>query len=202
MPQPLEANPIHPVATQPSLVLSEFLAGLRFDDIPQSVVARTEDLFLDWFASALAGKGARPTEVMQRFAATMGPATGPAEVLTSRGKTSALFAALVNGAASHFVEQDDLHNSSVLHPATVVFPAVLAVAQEIGASGKALITAAVAGYECGVRVGEFLGRSHYKVFHTTGTAGKLAAAAAVGRLLALDAQRMNHCLGSAGTMAA
>ncbi|MPZ42246.1 MAG: MmgE/PrpD family protein [Betaproteobacteria bacterium] len=202
MPQPLEANPIHPVAAQPSLVLSEFLAGLRFDDIPQSVVARTEDLFLDWFASALAGKGARPTEVMQRFAATMGPATGPAEVFTSRGKTSALFAALVNGAASHFVEQDDLHNSSVLHPATVVFPAVLAVAQEIGASGKALITAAVAGYECGVRVGEFLGRSHYKVFHTTGTAGKLAAAAAVGRLLGLDAQRMNHCLGSAGTMAA
>ena len=51
-------------------------------------------------------------------------------------------------------------------------------------------------------VGEFLGRSHYKVFHTTGTAGKLAAAAGVARLLKLDAGRMNHCLGSAGTMAA
>jgi len=60
----------------------------------------------------------------------------------------------------------------------------------------------VAGYECGVRVGEFLGRSHYKVFHTTGTAGKLAAAAGVAHLLKLDAERMQHCLGSAGTMAA
>jgi 2-methylcitrate dehydratase PrpD len=84
----------------------------------------------------------------------------------------------------------------------VVFPAVLAAAQDTGASGKDLLCAAVAGYECGVRVGEFLGRSHYKVFHTTGTAGKLAAAAAVARLLALDPDRMQHCLGSAGTMAA
>ena len=186
----------------PSCVLSEFLCAVRYQDIPEPVIARTEDLFLDWFASCLAGKGARPTVVMERFARSMGPATGPAEVLTSRTRSSALFAALVNGAASHFVEQDDLHNSSVLHPATVVFPAVLAAAQEIGASGRELIVASIAGYECGVRVGEFLGRSHYRIFHTTGTAGKLAAAAGVGRLLGLDPTQMNHCLGSAGTMAA
>jgi 2-methylcitrate dehydratase PrpD len=198
----LEAERRPATLAQPSRTLSEFLATLAYGDIPEPVVARAEDLFLDWFASALAGKGARPTESMQRFAAAMGPAAGPAEILTSRASTSPLFAALVNGAASHFVEQDDLHNSSVLHPATVVFPAVLAAAQEIGASGRDFITAAIAGYECGVRVGEFLGRSHYKVFHTTGTAGKLAAAAAVGRLLGLDVERMNHCLGSAGTMAA
>jgi 2-methylcitrate dehydratase PrpD len=198
----LKADPASAPVAQPSRVLAEFLAGLRYEDIPEPVVARTEDLFLDWFGSALAGKGARPTEILERFAAAMGPATGPAEILTSRARTSPLFAALVNAAASHFVEQDDLHNSSVLHPATVVFPAVLAAAQETGASGKAFITAAVAGYECGVRVGEFLGRSHYKVFHTTGTAGKLAAAAGVARLLGLDADRVSHCLGSAGTMAA
>jgi len=189
-------------AQAPSRVLSEFLASVRYQDIPQAVVARTEDLFLDWFASALAGKNARPTVVMERLAKSMGPVGGPAELITSRGRTSAMFAALVNGAASHFVEQDDLHNSSVLHPATVVFPAVLAAAQEIGASGRELLVASIAGYECGVRVGEFLGRSHYRIFHTTGTAGKLAAAAGVGRLLGLDAAQMNHCLGSAGTMAA
>lgn len=186
----------------PSRVLSEFLSSVRYEDIPEPVIARTEDLFLDWFASALAGKDARPTRVMERFAAAMGPANGPAEILTSRGRTSSMFAALINGAASHFVEQDDLHNSSVLHPATVVFPAVLAAAQELGATGRELLVASIAGYECGVRVGEFLGRSHYRIFHTTGTAGKLAAAAGVGRLLGLDATRMNHCLGSAGTMAA
>ena len=96
---------------------------------------------------------------------------------------------MANAAASHVAEQDDVHNGSVFHPATVVFPPALAVAQALGASGRELLTAVVAGYEVGIRVGEFLGRSHYKVFHTTGTAGTLAAAAAVGRLLGLDAGR-------------
>ncbi len=94
---------------------------------------------------------------------------------------------MVNAAASHVAEQDDVHNGSVFHPATVVFPVALAWAQALGASGRQLLTAAVAGYEVGIRVGEFLGRSHYKVFHTTGTAGTLAAAATAGHLLGLDA---------------
>ena len=186
----------------PTRTLCEFLSSLRYEDLPQSVVLRTEELFLDWFGSALAGRRARPVQIMERFAERMAPSYGPAELLTSRGRTSPFFAALVNGASSHFVEQDDLHNSSVLHPGTVVFPAVLAAAQDTNATGRDLIVAAVAGYECGVRVGEFLGRSHYRIFHTTGTAGKLAAAAGVARLLALDPDRMQHALGSAGTMAA
>ncbi len=189
-------------AGSPTQQLCAFLSSIRYDDLPEPVVARTEELFLDWFASALAGKGARPVETLHAFATAMGPREGSSEDLLSRKGTSPFFAALINGAASHFVEQDDLHNSSVLHPGTVVFPAVLAAAQEVGATGKELIAASVAGYECGVRVGEFLGRSHYKIFHTTGTAGKLAAAAGVAHILKLDAERTQHALGSAGTMAA
>jgi 2-methylcitrate dehydratase PrpD len=109
---------------------------------------------------------------------------------------------MANAAASHVAEQDDVHNGSVFHPATVVFSPALAVAQAIGASGAQLITAAVVGYEVGIRVGEFLGRSHYRVFHTTGTAGTLAAAAAVGHLLGLNAVQMQHAFGSAGTQSA
>ncbi len=190
------------MSDSPTRVLCEFLAQVRYESLPETVVARAEDLFLDWLASALAGKGARQVAVLEHFAARMGPSGGPSEVLTSRARTSPFFAALVNGGASHVVEQDDLHNSSVLHPGTVVFPAVLAAAQETGASGRDLIVASVAGYEAGVRAGEFLGRSHYKVFHTTGTAGKIAAAAGVARLLGLDVDGMQHALGSAGTMAA
>lgn len=196
-----EKNPLA-AARSATQTLSAFLAGVRYEQLPESVVSRTEDLFLDWLASALAGKGARPVTVLEKFAASMGPSNGPAEILVSRKHTSPLFAALINAAAGHVVEQDDVHNSSVLHPGTVVFPAVLAVAQEIGASGKDFIAASVAGYECGVRVGEFLGRSHYRVFHTTGTAGKLGAAAGVAHLLKFDARTLQHALGSAGTMAA
>jgi len=186
----------------PSLTLARFAATLRFDGLPPAVVRRAEDLLLDWFASALAGKDARPVETIARFAEEQGPADGPCEVLISRRRSSPYFAAMVNAAASHFAEQDDVHNGSVFHPAAVVFPAALATAQALGCSGRELLTASVAGYEVGIRVGEFLGRSHYKVFHTTGTAGTLAAAAAVGHLLKLDAERMLHAFGSAGTQAA
>ena len=182
--------------------LASFLSRLRFEDLPDEVVERTKELFLDWAASALAGKNARPVRILERFTETMGPAEGPSEILVSRRRTSPLFAALVNGAASHVVEQDDLHNASVFHPATVVFPAALAAAQQTGASGRDLISASVAGYETGVRVGSYLGRPHYKVFHTTGTAGTLAAAAAVSHLLGADEEVMLHALGSAGTQAA
>ena len=182
--------------------LAAFLAGLRFEDLPDEVVERTKEFFLDWAASALAGRGARPVRALEAFAETMGPEDGPSEILVSRRRTSPLFAALVNGAASHVVEQDDVHNGAVFHPATVVFPAVLAAAQETGASGREVLVASVVGYEAGVRIGAFLGRSHYRTFHTTGTAGTLAAAAAVAHLLGADEETMLQALGSAGTQAA
>jgi 2-methylcitrate dehydratase PrpD len=182
--------------------LASFLSSLRFEDLPREVLDRTEEFFVDWIGSALAGASAKPVRILERFADTMGPADGPCEILVSRRRTSPLFAALVNGAASHVVEQDDVHNGAVFHPATVVFPAVLATAQQIGASGREVLVASVVGYEAGVRIGAYLGRSHYRVFHTTGTAGTLAAAAAVAHLLGAEDEIMLHALGSAGTQAA
>ncbi|MDI1271446.1 MAG: MmgE/PrpD family protein [Polaromonas sp.] len=188
--------------TTPTAELAAFAAGLSFDAIPAPVVRKAEDLLVDWFGSAIAGKGSRPVETITRFAASMGPAGGAAEVLINRSRTSAYFAAMANAAASHVAEQDDVHNGSVFHPATVVFPVALAMAQTLGSSGRQMLTAAVAGYEVGIRVGEFLGRSHYKVFHTTGTAGTLAAAATAGSLLGLSPAQMQHAFGSAGTQSA
>ncbi|MGF7130286.1 2-methylcitrate dehydratase PrpD [Paraburkholderia sp. EB58] len=187
----------------PSLTLATFAAQLDFDAIPAAVVERTVNLYVDWLGSALAGKGARPVETIARFArqAGGGQADDPCEILINRTRTTPYFAAMVNGAASHFAEQDDVHNGSVFHPATVVFPVALALAQANRASGREFIAAAVAGYEVGIRIGEFLGRSHYKVFHTTGTAGTVAAAATAGRLLGLTPTQMLDAFGSAGTQA-
>jgi 2-methylcitrate dehydratase PrpD len=163
---------------------------------------RGEDLLVDWFGSAVAGKGATPVEILTRFVEQMGPISGPSEILVHRSSSSPYLAAMSNAAASHVVEQDDLHNSSVFHPATVVFSPALACAQALGRSGIEFMTAAIVGYEVGIRVGEFLGRSHYKTFHTTGTAGSLASAAAVGHLLKLSPEQMLHAFGSAGTQSA
>ncbi|MFO1224600.1 MAG: MmgE/PrpD family protein [Burkholderiaceae bacterium] len=191
-----------PAPDSPGVTLAHFAAGLRFDDIPNAVIERTQDLLLDWIGSTLAGKGARPVESIASFMLAQGPLDGPSEVLIHRRGSSPLVAAAVNAAASHVAEQDDVHNGSVFHPAAVVFPPALAVAQALQRSGRELLTAAVAGYEVGIRVGEFLGRSHYKVFHTTGTAGTLAAAAATGHLLRLTPAQMVHAFGSAGTQSA
>lgn len=188
--------------SNPTEQLAQFAAGLRFDDLPTGTVAKIEDLLVDWFGSVLAGVSARPVASVRRFAQAMGPTSGPSEIVGAQASSSPLLAAMANAAASHVVEQDDVHNGSVFHPATVVFPPALAVAQALGASGRDFLCACVVGYEVGIRVGEFLGRSHYKVFHTTGTAGTLAAAAAVGRLLGLDARQMQHAFGSAGTQSA
>ncbi|MFA7437950.1 MmgE/PrpD family protein [Castellaniella sp.] len=185
-----------------SATLSRFVAELQYGDIPTPVLRRIEDLLLDGLGSILAGAAQRPVQSMARYARIMGPADGPSESLVDQSATSPLFAALVNAAAAHMVEQDDVHNGSVFHPAAVVFPPALATAQALGRSGRDVLVAAVAGYEAGIRIGEYLGRSHYRVFHTTGTAGTLAAAVATGRLLHLDARQMLHALGSAGTQAA
>ena len=182
--------------------LAQFAATLKCDDVPEAVQCKAEDLWVDWFGSVLAGQSARPVQSIARFALSQGPAQGPCEVIGQRSTTSPMMAALANAAASHVAEQDDVHNGSVFHPAAVVFPPTVAVAQSIGASGAQLMAACVAGYEVGIRVGELLGRSHYKIFHTTGTAGTLAAAAAVGNLLGLTPAQMQHALGSAGTQAA
>ncbi len=192
--------------THPSRELANFASQLSIDDIPKEVINRSEDLLVDWFGSAIAGKGSRPVEIITQFAQSMGGFNsanpGSAEILITRSSSSPFLAALANAAASHVAEQDDVHNGSVFHPATIVFPAALATAQTIGASGEDLLLASIVGYEVGIRVGEFLGRSHYKTFHTTGTAGTLAAAAAVGRLLKLNPSQMLHAFGSAGTQSA
>ena len=125
--------------------LAAFAATLDLADIPAPVLRRAEELMIDWFGSALAGKGARPVETLTAFAEAMGPADGASEILIHRRRTSPYMAAIANAAASHFAEQDDVHNGSVFHPASVVFPPALATAQAEAASGADLLVAVVAG---------------------------------------------------------
>src|SRR5919112_902185 len=96
---------------------------------------------------------------------------------------------------------DDVDRASVIHPAAVVVPAALAVAERTGASGRDLLAAVVLGYEVAIRVGESVGKTHYFHWHNSSTCGVFGAAAAAGWLLDLDQQRMTWALGNAGTQA-
>ena len=127
---------------------------------------------------------------------------GPCQILGTSLKRSAEVAALVNGGLSHIVEMDDLDRGSVLHPATVVIPAALAVAEREGAKGHDLLAAVIAGYEVAIRIGEAVGKQHYFYFHNTSTCGVFGAAAAAGYLLDLSAEQLVWALGNAGTQSA
>lgn len=169
--------------------LATWAANLKFTDLPEDVIQKTKDFFVDWLGCTIAGRHHPAVSAIAKFASHMGPSKGKSELVDGslNFTTSPAFASLVNGASSHVVEQDDLHNRSIMHPvsiiepmepstssirlamnltyiqATVIYPAALAVAQDVGATGEEFIAACVVGYEVGCRVGEFLGKSHYEV---------------------------------------
>ncbi|KAF7715402.1 Uncharacterized protein PECH_007895 [Penicillium ucsense] len=184
--------------------LAIWAANLKFADLPTDVVEKTKDFFVDWLGCTIAGRYHPAVQAISKFASHMGPSGGKSEVLDGAlgFTTSAAFASLVNGASSHVVEQDDLHNRSIMHPATVIFPAALAVAQDVEATGAEFIAACVVGYEVGCRVGRYLGKTHYERFHSTATSGVIGVAAATAHLLKLDAEQMLSAIGTAGTQAA
>ncbi len=132
-----------------------------------------------------------------------GTGADEATVLTRPAlRTTAWDAAFLNGAASHSLDFDDLHNPSIIHLASVVVPPVLALAEAEEKSGREIIAAVTVGYEIGARVGESIIPESYHYWHTTGTAGIFGGAAAAGNLLHLDREEMVQCLGTAGTQAA
>ena len=195
----------------PERTLVTAARALQWDTMPRDTRAAIQRLFLDWVASAVAGASSRPASLLAQATAggagTLNGAAGtrgrgPATMITTFGPAAPLEAALVNAAASHVVEMDDLHNASIYHPATCVFPALLACAEATAATPSRFLAAAVAGYEVSIRVGEALGPEHYAFFHTTGTAGTLGAAVAVGHLLELDERQLLWAVGNAATQAA
>ena len=182
--------------------LAKFTAEMEFDKLPPQAVLMAKQCLLDWLGVALRGAHEEPARILRETALKM---CGIGESTVFDGgsrRVDPVSAALVNGAASHTLDFDDLHNPSIIHLATVVIPAAVAVAEACHKSGKALLTAICAGYEAGARAGEAIIPESYFYWHTTGTAGIFGSAAASASLLGLDAQQTNMCLGSAGTQAA
>lgn len=182
--------------------LAKFVAELQYDDLPTATREKAKQCLLDWLACCIRGSVEPPAQIMQEIVISQ---EGKQEATVFAAKpflSSALYASLANGAASHALDMDDLHNASIIHLGTVVVPAIIAIGEQIGATGEDVIAAIVAGYEVGARVGEAVNPDSYHFWHTTGTAGTLGAAAAAGKLLGLDAEQLAHCLGSAGTQAA
>lgn len=186
--------------TELSKELARYVVSIKYGDIPKEVVDFTKLCILDYFGSAFSGASTKPVQMIDELVREMGGT--PQATLITGGSTSVTNAALVNGAASHISEIDDIHKGSIIHAATVVVPAALAICEWKRLSGKDFITSVVAGYEVCYRIGEAVSPSHYYYWHNTATCGTFGAAVAVAKLFDLNEEQIVETLGSAGTQAA
>ncbi len=180
--------------------VAEFVASLSYDAIPAEVRHRIKLLMLDAIGCGLYAADLEWSRILQH---TLGQldATRACAVWGTAQKLSAPHAVLVNGSQVQGFELDDVHKVGVLHTGCLVVPPLIAVAEmRPGMSGREFLTAAVAGYEIGPRVGICMGPEHIaQGWHSGATVGVYASAAAAARAMKLDSDKTVHALGIAGT---
>jgi 2-methylcitrate dehydratase PrpD len=183
--------------------LSEQARTLRYEDLSETVRAWARQCVLDYLGCAIGGAS---DELVAILLAEMRENGGveASSVMGHKGRLPAAAAAIVNGAAGHALDFDDVNLAMPGHPSIAILPGLLALAEERGSAGADVLTAFVAGYELECRVGRVVSPGHYDVlgFHSTATLGSFGAAAACAHLLGLDADRFSFALGIAGTQAA
>ena len=177
--------------------LAEHVAGIEFDDLPDAALETVKRGAIDCFGVLFTG---RDEPVVQLLLKAISSGT-EAKVLVDRGRAASADAALVNGAAAHALDYDDTGLDG--HPSVVLVPTVFAEGERLGASGKEIVAAYVAGYETWAElIGRDADKHHGKGWHPTAVFGTLAAAAAAARLGRLDPEKITHALAIAASMAA
>ena len=183
-----------------TLSLASYVAGAS--DLPDWTLHEAKRTLINILGVSLSASPSDGAQTLTAWARDEGAAP-KASVVGSPLRTSAFNAAMVNGFLAHLQDYDDTHFPTVLHPTAPVWPAVLAAAEELGASGKDALAAFALGAETACRVAMSVHPWHYDMgWHITGTAGVFGAAVGTGRILGLDAAAMNMALGQAGTYAA
>ena len=180
--------------------LAGFVTSTDFRDLPEEAVVMARRSLLDWVGSAIRGGMVEPARISLGVA-RRSMKGDEATVLVTGERLSTLGAAFANGAASHVIELDDLHQGSTFHPAAPIIPAALAVAEREGSSGHDLLRAITLGYDVAIRIAEAVNPSHYRYWHPTGTCGVFGATTAAAVLIGLDHEELVQALGSAGTQA-
>jgi 2-methylcitrate dehydratase PrpD len=183
-----------------ALQLSEYIVGLRYEDLPAEVVQRAKTSTLDSIGCMIMGSRIPLGPIIIQMVRDLG-GVPESTVVTGGFKTSCVNATLANGTLVHADELDEVGTIGVGgHPGAHAIPASLALAEREGASGKAYIAAVVLGYDVHNRVGEAVGardKLHLRSF-APAVVGCFSGAAVGGKLLGLPVEQVNHALGLAG----
>jgi len=190
-------------ASSPTRTLAEYVAGLSYNTIPQEVISHIKLSFIDSLGCALFGSTLPWGKIITSFTSELGKGRG-AIIWGDGAEVPPTSAPLANGTLIHSFELDDLHRVGVIHPGSEAIPAADALVRHARRfDGKQLITAVVAGYEVGCRVGMTGGAAQLRRgFHPSATSGTFAAGAAAAKMLRLNPAKTVHALGIAGTQAA
>ena len=185
--------------TPPYLVeIGRFIGNARFEDLPPPVVERCKLLIADCFAIITAGN---QSEELRALAASYLKDARPGNswVIGTAHRAAPRDAAFLNGIASTWHDFDEGSTIAYSHPGSQTIPAAIALAQELGVSGRDLLLAVVLGYEVSARVGM---ASKMRVpVHPHGTCGVIGSAVAAARMKGVDEARMRHVINVAATMA-
>jgi aconitate decarboxylase len=197
------ANSQSPLLSDATRDLARFAAETRPDEIPPEVIERIKLSVIDGLGVCLHGTTLPWTRMVYEVVQEEGG--NRVASLWGTGRQSSLTnTVLFNSTAGHAFEMDDIHKESILHPNSLAVPVALALAEaHPSLSGRDIVTALALGYEVGLRIGNAATTSLFlNGFHPQGTSGAFVAAVTAGRLLGLDALRMQHALGIAGSMGA
>ncbi len=191
------------IENSPTRALADYIAGLTYKDIPEEVVRHIKYCLIDSFGCALFGSTLPWGKIIRSFTKELGKGKG-ALLWGDGAEVPSTSAPLANGTLIHSFEMDDLHRVGVIHPGSEAIPAADALVRYHGhVDGKRFLTAVVAGYEVGCRVGMTGGASQLRRgFHPSATSGTFAAGAAAAKMLRLNPDKTVHALGIAGTQAA
>ncbi|MDO9043877.1 MAG: MmgE/PrpD family protein [Methanobacteriaceae archaeon] len=184
--------------------LANFIVSLKYEDIPDLAIEKAKLCFLDFLGVSIRGSQEKSSliafEVINPY---FNYNSKFKSTIIGHGNGAALNAGFLNGISAHCLDLDDGHRLAQLHPGCAVIPSVLALAEEKDKTGKEFLEAIVAGYEVAIVLGKAINPSHRsRGFHSTGTIGTFAAAAASSKILNLDLEETINALGLSGTQAA
>jgi 2-methylcitrate dehydratase PrpD len=180
--------------------IAQYAIREQRSSLPPEVVHHAKRAVIDWYAALLPGSVVTPATLLEQ---ALAEDLDRGRARLARGRRATLrAAALINGAASHAVEFDDIYRDAGYHPGSPTISAALAAAQAHGVSGETFLRGVIVGYEVSTRIGEAVMPSHYAYWHTTGTVGSFGAAAAVATILGCTREQFMHALATVGTFAA
>ena len=183
--------------------LSDYLAAVRFDELPERVVHEARRGVLDWLGCAVAGSTHPTVNKLIALLLETGGRQSHATAIARNTMLGLLDAPLANGVMSHVLDYDDTYmTGTVLHASSPTLAAAFALAEREQCNGKQLLLSYIVGFEAAVRVARAVPDHHKSGWHATGTLGAIAAGVAAGKLLGLDSRRLACAMGIAATQSA